>query len=126
MKVILCGTRSFADGPLWSDDEIVQYVDDVLCDALISDVTEVVSGGASGADHAGELWAEANDVPVRVFEADWDEHGRAAGPIRNSEMVDYADQVVAIWNGKSVGTSDTIAKGRSELGESNVFVHTYR
>lgn len=127
MKVVICGTRSFLDGALYDDEKRRDVVDDVLVDAGVrDDVEEVVSGGADGADHAGEVWASANDVPVTVFEADWDEHGRAAGPIRNDEMVDYADFVVAIWDGQSPGTSNTIETAREELGDEHLYVHEYR
>lgn len=65
---------------------------------------EIVSGGARGVDSLGEQWAEYHDVPDKVFEADWDEHGNAAGPIRNEEMAEYADAAVLVWDGESMGT----------------------
>src|SRR5690606_11812212 len=64
-------------------------------------ITEVVCGMARGADTFGMKWAicEAG-LPVAKFPADWDTHGRAAGPIRNAEMRDYADGLIAfIWDG---------------------------
>lgn len=71
-------------------------------------VDEVVSGGATGIDSMGELWAGRNKKPVKVFKADWKEHGPAAGPIRNSEMAAYAN-ALAVFEGGS-GTADMLRK----------------
>jgi hypothetical protein len=76
--------------------------------------TEIVSGGAKGVDAVGEEIAESSDIPVRIFPADWNAHGRAAGPIRNAEMAAYADALVAVWDGKSRGTKDMIQKAFRE------------
>ena len=63
-------------------------------------VTEVVCGMAKGADSLGMAWAVANKVPVAKFPADWTSYGRAAGPIRNREMLNYADAlIVLMWDG---------------------------
>ena len=72
------------------------------------DITEVVSGGAQGVDTLGEVWAEKHDIPVKQFLAEWDVYGRSAGYRRNEEMGDYADVLLAIWDGKSRGTKHMI------------------
>ncbi len=71
-------------------------------------ITEIVSGGARGADKVGELIAEAEGLTIKLFEADWDTHGKSAGYIRNSEMADYGDMLLAFWDGKSKGTKHMI------------------
>lgn len=76
------------------------------------EITEVVSGGAQGVDSLGEVWANGNHVPVKRFPAKWKRYGSKAGPIRNQQMADYADALVAVWNGKSSGTRDMIKKAR--------------
>jgi hypothetical protein len=53
-------------------------------------VTEVVSGCATGVDTLGERWAEENGVPVKRFPADWNKYGKAAGGMRNGDMAVYA------------------------------------
>ena len=78
-------------------------------------ITEVVCGCAPGVDTLGEQWAIRHKIPVRRFPADWDKHGRAAGPIRNREMAMNADALLAIWDGESHGTSNIIAAAR-QLG----------
>lgn len=61
--------------------------------------TEVVSGGATGADRGGEKFGHQNAIPVKKFMADWKTHKRAAGPIRNKQMAEYADAVVLFHGG---------------------------
>ena len=103
MKVIIAGSRE-----LWlSEDEMAQAVADSGYQ-----ITEVVSGNARGIDRCGETWGYENDIPVKLFPANWDRYGKAAGVMRNQEMADYANALLAIWNGKSAGTRDMIARMR--------------
>lgn len=44
-------------------------------------------GGATGADTVAANWAESEGIPTECFPADWNEHGRKAGPIRNGAML---------------------------------------
>lgn len=71
-------------------------------------ITEVVSGTARGVDKLGEQWAATVNIPVKRFPANWDLHGKSAGYIRNVEMSDYAEALVAIWDGESRGTEHMI------------------
>lgn len=71
-------------------------------------ITEVVSGTANGVDRLGEMWARQVGVPIKEFPADWQEHGKSAGFIRNAEMADYADALIAVWDGVSKGTNHMI------------------
>lgn len=57
-------------------------------------ITEVVSGGAGGADLCGEVWAHTSGIDVTIFEAEWTKYDKAAGPIRNRKMAKYADAVI--------------------------------
>ena len=65
-----------------------------------SQVTEVVSGGAKGADSEGERWANYHGIPITKFPADWDKYGRKAGPMRNKQMAEYADGLVLFQGGR--------------------------
>jgi hypothetical protein len=89
MKLIIAGGRNYN-----FDVEDTKRLDS------IPDVTEVVSGGASGADHYGEKWAESRGIPVKIFAADWDKYGKSAGPMRNRQMAEYADAVALFPGGK--------------------------
>lgn len=74
------------------------------------DISTVVSGDATGADSWGIVWAKRRGLPIERHPADWKKHGRAAGPVRNAEMVAKADALIAIWDGESRGTADVMEK----------------
>ena len=75
-------------------------------------ITEVIHGGAPGADDLGGQWARCNGVKETRVDADWDTHGRAAGPIRNSFMVTLKpDRAFGFPGGK--GTTDMFKKLRA-------------
>lgn len=87
------------------------------------EISSVLSGGARGADFFGEGWARKSRLPVWRRPANWKKHGRAAGPVRNAEMVAKADALIAVWDGKSRGTADVISK--AERAGLRVFVWTF-
>src|SRR6266576_864952 len=105
MRTILCGSRS-----AWSYEMM-----DRAIEKSGFDITSVVCGMAEGADSVGWAWAFLNGIPIDEHPAQWKRFGRSAGPIRNLQMLHVADAVVAIWDGESPGTKDTI-KGASRLG----------
>jgi len=70
--------------------------------------TEIVSGIAPGVDTLAIQYARENNLPLREFHADWNKHKKAAGPIRNRQMAEYADALIAIWDGESRGTKNMI------------------
>lgn len=75
-------------------------------------ITTVISGGARGVDRMGEEWAEKNGINVERFIPDWEKHGRAAGPIRNRQMAENADALIAFWDQKSKGTKNMIEEAQ--------------
>lgn len=72
--------------------------------------TEIFSGCAGGVDQLGEQYATEHAIVLRRFYADWSIFGKSAGPIRNREMAENADALIALWDGASRGTSDMIKK----------------
>jgi hypothetical protein len=100
MKTIIAGCRDFKDYNLLKS-KVDAYREDHV-------ITEVVCGGATGADALGENYAVQNGITVKGFPADWNKHGKAAGPIRNRQMAEYADCLIAVWDGKSRGTKNMI------------------
>lgn len=111
MKVILAGSRGITDFGI---------LDQVVAHSKYF-VSEVVSGGARGVDQLGEQWAKIYNHPVRQFLPDWS-LGKGAGHIRNKQMAEYADALVAIWDGESRGTKNMI-ETMQKLGKP-VFVYT--
>jgi hypothetical protein len=103
MKLLIAGSREvYPDA-----DQIDAVFDDFLF--VKGDVTEVVSGGARGADDAGEGWAAINGVPVKRFPADWNRYGKGAGHRRNEQMARYADGAIVFWKDNSPGSANMIA-----------------
>lgn len=100
MKIIIAGGRNFENYLLLK----------LKCDAILKNVqvTEIVSGKATGADTLGERYAKERGYKVNPFQADWDKHGKSAGYIRNKAMAEYADCLIAFWDGKSKGTGHMI------------------
>jgi len=88
-----------------------------------STITKIVSGGAKGADALGERWANDNGLPIKRFLADWTTYGKAAGPIRNTQMAKYAVQhsgrLLVIWDGSSRGTLSMI----NQANQQNIKVY---
>lgn len=103
MKVIIAGSRDIED---------YELVKRAIAESGFK-ITEVVSGDARGPDQLGEAWADDNNVPVTLFPAKWNVHGKKAGMIRNEEMAAYAQALIAIWDGKSSGTRHMIQIARN-------------
>ena len=109
-KVVIAGGRDFSDYDLlkkWCDyylEKRIQSGEQIV----------IISGGARGADTLGEQYATEKGFTVDKHPADWNKNGKAAGYIRNKEMVDIADAVIAFWDGKSKGTSHTINLAESK------------
>ncbi len=74
------------------------------------EITEVVSGGATGADHCGEVWAKLRGVPVRVFHADWKAYGKEAKHEHDRQMAEYADAAILFPGGR--GTLDMFRQAK--------------
>jgi hypothetical protein len=99
MKVIIAGSRNFNDYNLLKSS----------CDNLLTQFTniEIVSGTARGADKLGERYAREKGYSIKEFPANWN-LGKSAGYIRNDEMAQYADMLIAFWDGTSKGTKHMI------------------
>ena len=121
-KLVVSGSRSFTEN--MSDERAYR-----LCCSAIARVpvqpTEIVSGGARGADTVGEWVAREHNVDISVFDLNWDEHGCAAGPIQDQKMTEYADGVLAIWDSESRDTRRMIKRAMDEVGVDHVWVVDY-
>jgi len=101
MKVIIAGSRGI---------EKLKPVRNAVQNSPFK-IDEVVHGNCgSGVDQSAEMLAKGSDKKIKRFNADWDDHGKIAGPIRNQEMAEYADALIAVWDGESSGTQDMISK----------------
>ena len=109
MRVLVCGGRDFSDYNLLS-----KTLHEVIYDGdhtYYSDVT-IISGNARGADKLGERFARDNECKLEIFPADWDKYKKAAGHIRNQQMINEGkpDLVVAFKGGR--GTQDMIKRAK--------------
>lgn len=98
MRVIIAGGRDYHNY-----DTLLEAIEEAQFD-----IKTVISGGAKGVDALGERYSEENMIDLKIFRADWERHGRAAGPLRNRKMAENADALIAIWDGKSRGTKNMI------------------
>lgn len=98
MKTAVIGSRTF--------DNYEQLK--TILDNMGDKPTEIISGGANGADALAERYAQENNLPLTIHLANWQAYGRAAGPIRNKQLIEDCEQVVAMWDGQSKGTPHSI------------------
>lgn len=89
---------------------------------LPADVTEIVSGGARGVDTSAREYAQAHGLPCVEFLPEYAKYGRAAPLRRNLQIIEYADSVLAFWDGKSRGTAHVIRKCREMRIPCKVFM----
>lgn len=116
MKLIIAGSRNIAQ---------ISFIRQAMSIVQSKvEVTEIVSGNARGVDSLGEQFAKENNIPLKLFPADWNKYGRAAGMRRNAEMAEYADGLLAIWDGISTGTNNMI--NTMKLKRKRCFVYTKR
>ena len=99
---------------LISGSRSIDYINfDIFIDP--SHVGAICHGGARGVDQCADRWARRYHLEVVVYEPKWNLYGKKAGIIRNHEMVEFCDVVIAFWDGKSAGTLDTITYAK-EIG----------
>lgn len=106
IRCIIAGCRDFSNYSLLRDTANRIFQNKDIRNLII------ISGHCSGADQLGELFASRNNLPCVKFPADWKTYGKAAGPIRNRQMAEYASQqngiLLAFWDGRSRGTRNMI------------------
>lgn len=104
MKVLVCGGRDY------DDINFAFYTLDLIHRKV--PITKIIHGDARGADTLGGAWAIKHKIAAQKFPADWNNHAKRAGPIRNQQMLDEGkpDLVVAFPGG--VGTRDMIDRAK--------------
>lgn len=108
MKTIISGSRSINSYP-----EVEKAIEE---SGFI--ITEVVSGGARGVDKLGEDYAVMHDIPIKQFLPKFDDENhrsRWLAPLdRNTEMANYAEACIVVWDGKSKGSQDMFKKASAK------------
>lgn len=113
INLAIVGSRTFTDYEL-----LKQHIDP-------ANIAAIVSGGAIGADTLAERFAVEHQLQMIIFKPDYAKHGRAAPFIRNTDIIEASDAVIAFWDGKSTGTLDSIKKAR-KLGKPVTIVEYLR
>lgn len=103
-QVVIAGGRDFSDYQLLCQK----------CDIFFRDKTPtaIISGMARGADSLGVQYAQEHGIQIMQFPADWAGLGKRAGMVRNLQMLDVADAVIAFWNGVSRGTGHMVSEAK--------------
>jgi len=115
MRTIIAGSRTATMA------NVVSAVD--AC-PFRSQITVDISGTAAGADKFGEAVAAANGWAIERYPADWKQHGKRAGYLRNAHMATIADALIAVWDGESKGTSHMI--DLAHKANLKVYVYEFR
>ena len=106
MRILVCGGRDY--GEHYEERLNIRRVLNQYADEEVT----IIEGGARGADTEARIWAGMFNKPCLHFPAGWKEHGKAAGPIRNQQMLDEGkpDLVIAFPGGR--GTADMISRAK--------------
>lgn len=129
MRVLVCGGRNFANRELERHDIakgkrwfIIRRLEEIAQEHAVAtgvDITEnwlpnwtVIHGDAPGVDQIAHDFAIVNWTRLEIYPADWDKHGKAAGPLRNVQMLKEGrpDLVVAFPGGRGTAHMVKIAK----------------
>jgi len=98
MKLAVIGSRSFNDFDLLNKEILFLY----------NKPSEIISGGANGADLLAEKWAIDNQIKLTIIKPNWSLYGKGAGIKRNEKIINDCNYCIAFWDGKSKGTLSSI------------------
>ncbi len=91
---------------------------------LPSGVEEIVSGGAKGIDTCAKNYAVTNKIKLTEFLPEYNKFGKSAPLKRNIQIIEYADEVLAFWDGESKGTKHVIDSCRQLCKKVTVIILT--
>lgn len=109
MKLLIIGSRS---------------IDSFDISSLVPKETNlIISGGAKGIDKIAEKYADDNNISKLIMRPEYKLYGKAAPLKRNEAMINIADKIIIIWDGKSKGTEYSIryAKNKNKSAEIILF-----
>lgn len=110
LKIGIVGTRK----PKITFEKFSQIIDDYK-------PIHIVSGGAKGIDTFAENYAKLNNIPFTIFPPEYNKYGRIATFVRNQQIVDASDMIIAFTSKDSKGTIDTIR--RTKRSNKSLKVH---
>lgn len=108
MKLLIAGSRNI------TEFDIAPYIP--------KETSTIISGGAKGIDTLAEEYADKNGLDKIIIRPDYEKYGRAAPIKRNYQMVDMADEILAVWDGFSKGTQSTIKYAQKKCKKVNIII----
>ena len=111
MKIAVIGSRGLRV------DDLGKY--------LPENTTEIVSGGAKGVDTSAKEYAEKNNIKLTEFLPEYEKYGRGAPLRRNLQIIGYADEVLAFWDGTSRGTKYVIDNCKKQNKKVTVYIKNH-
>jgi len=121
MKLIVAGSRSIKNY-----EYISKCIDKTIkeCSSLGIEIDTIVSSNSQGIDKLAEKYAKDKGLDLVIFPVNWDRYGKSAGYKRNMKMVEYADSLLAIWDGISAGTKHMIDIAKNH--KLKVWINEYK
>lgn len=89
---------------------------------LPKETTEIISGGAKGIDTCARNYAKSHGIKLTEILPEYEKFGRAAPLKRNDQIIEYADLILAFWDGKSRGTRYVIEESQKSGKRIKVYV----
>ncbi len=114
INLAIIGSRDFTDKVLFTN-KIKEWTD------KYGTPDKIISGGAKGADSLGAEYAQENGIELTIYFPDWKKYGKAAGPMRNSLIIEDCTHVLAFPSRNGKGTQDSLRK--AELLGKNITTH---
>jgi hypothetical protein len=112
-KLAIIGSRDFTDFNL-AEKWFLSF--------NLDKCSEIISGGAEGADYIGKVLAKKYNIKYTEYKADWKRYGKSAGPRRNVDIVKNSDVIFAFWDGESKGTKNSLTLAR-KMGKVTIIVY---
>ncbi len=107
MKLAIIGSRNFTDYDFFK--EKLEYLTQNIEEDIV-----YVSGGAIGTDSLCKRYCQENNYELIEFLPDYKQYGKGATHIRNSQIVEFSDALIAFWNNVSKGTKSTLEKAKKK------------
>ncbi len=102
MRVLVCGGRNYVDSStVWGELDSLRRKHEFLF---------VIQGGAHGADQIAREWCMSRKQGFLTVDAEWEAHGKAAGPIRNQKMIDLYNPALVLAFPGGRGTADMVRR----------------
>lgn len=116
VTLVVCGSRSITEKEIVKEGirEAIKKFNE-----REETISQVLTGGADGVDSVAKEWVSDKDIQYEEIEPKWEKYGGKRAPIeRNKKLIEKADYIVAVWDGKSSGTKFMI----DNAGETPLYV----